>query len=76
MLKKKITGNGIHLKNGDSAFAEIKKRTPHWIHDTREDSSYLSGFVYLPSCTCSECSYHSNKEKDVCPGCGSHMHVL
>lgn len=46
---------------------------PHWIHDRKEDPSYLKGFVYLRSCTCSECGYHSHTEKPVCEGCGAKM---
>lgn len=75
-MKKFVNGKGVRVSKGESALDAMKKRVPHWIHDRREDASYMSGFVYLPSCTCSECGYHSNKEKDVCPGCGNHMHAI
>ncbi|MCR5373592.1 MAG: hypothetical protein K6E41_09040 [Solobacterium sp.] len=41
-----------------------------WVHDQAEDPSYLGGFKILPSCTCPNCGYHTNKEKKVCPHCG------
>ena len=41
-----------------------------WIHDKEEDPSYFSGFKILPTCTCPNCGYHTNKEKPVCPHCG------
>ncbi|MBQ6591881.1 MAG: hypothetical protein IJH98_03195 [Solobacterium sp.] len=41
-----------------------------WVHDQVEDPSYLAGFKILPSCTCPNCGYHTNKEKSVCPHCG------
>ena len=53
-----------------------KKRVPHWIHDTKKDEHYINGVVYLPGCTCSECGFHSSREKDVCPHCGKSMHSL
>lgn len=73
---KKVSGKGIHLGKGESALDEIRKRTPHWVHDTKENPNYINGVMYLPSCTCSRCGYHSNKEKEICPGCGQHMHIL
>ena len=51
------------------------KQTATWIHDKIEDLSYFGGWKILPSCTCSKCGYHSNKEKSVCPHCGSNMSI-
>ena len=46
---------------------------PRWIHDTVEDPSYFGGIKRLPSCVCSNCGYHTNREKPVCPGCRAKM---
>ena len=48
---------------------------PHWIHDVVEDTNYVTGFKVLPSCKCSECGYHANRPKVVCPVCGAKMHL-
>ena len=48
---------------------------PHWIHDVVEDTSYVTGFKVLPSCKCSECGYHANRPKVVCPVCGAKMNM-
>ena len=48
----------------------IKVKNIRWIHDEVDDPAYLNGKKYLPSCTCSNCGYHSNREKRVCPQCG------
>lgn len=76
MSENKVKGKGIHLSAGKSALDAMKERIPHWIHDTKEDTHYINGIIYLPSCTCSECGYHSNKEKEYCPHCGTKMNVL
>lgn len=47
--------------------------TAEWIHDREEDPEYISGWKILPSCTCSKCGYHTNREKTICPQCGSKM---
>ncbi len=47
--------------------------TGMWIHDKVEDPEYVTGWKILPSCTCSKCGYHTNREKTICPGCGSFM---
>ena len=75
-MDKKVKGKGIHLTKGESALDAMKRRVPHWIHDTKKDEHYLNGIVYLPGCTCSECGSHSTREKDVCPHCGSKMHSM
>ena len=46
-----------------------------WIHDKVEDTGYVGGWKILPSCTCSKCGYHSNREKTVCPQCRSRMNI-
>ena len=50
---------------------ELKK--PHWIHDTADDPTSVTGKRYLVTCTCSECGYHANMEKPVCPQCKATM---
>ena len=75
-MDKKVKGKGIHLTKGESALDAMKRRVPNWIHDTKKDEHYLNGIVYLPGCTCSECGFHSTREKDVCPHCGSKMHSM
>lgn len=50
---------------------ELKK--PHWIHDTADDPTSVTGKRYLVTCTCSECGYHANMEKTVCPQCKATM---
>ena len=72
-MKKK---HGLKIKKNQSFLTELKKSLPHWEHDKVEDETYMGGYKYLPSCTCSECGYHSNQEKDVCPNCGANMHTL
>ena len=51
----------------------VETETGEWIHDKEEDPEYVTGWKILPSCTCSKCGYHSNREKSVCPQCGSKM---
>lgn len=46
----------------------------HWIHDVVEDTNFVTGYKILPSCKCSECGYHANRPKIVCPVCGAKMH--
>ena len=75
-MEKKVIGKGIRLNKGESALDAMKKRVPHWIHDTKKDEHYINGVIYLPGCTCSECGFHSSREKDVCPHCGKSMHSL
>ncbi len=72
----KQTHKGIRIAKGQSTIDEMKKRVPHWIHDTREDEHSVSGIIYLRSCKCSECGYHANMEKPVCPQCGSKMNSI
>ncbi len=57
--------------------AAIKKEavTAEWIHDREEAPNYVGGWKILPSCTCSNCGYHTNREKTVCPKCGAIMDV-
>ena len=50
-----------------------EEEQPHWIHDQEENDMYFGGIKILPSCTCSVCGYHTNREKTVCPKCGTHM---
>lgn len=37
--------------------------TGEWIHDKVEDPEFVTGWKILPSCTCSKCGYHANREK-------------
>jgi uncharacterized OB-fold protein len=52
---------------------ENKKKHAYWIHDRKEEDSSMTGYLYLPSCKCSNCGYHSTMEKKVCPECGCLM---
>ena len=54
-------------QNGEKRMVPVKHA--YWIHKTREDKNSMSGFVYLPQCSCSNCGYESNFEKAVCPHC-------
>ena len=54
---------------------EETEEGPHWIHDVEEDTNYVTGYKILPSCKCSECGYHANRPKTVCPVCGAKMHL-
>ena len=55
--------NEVVMKNKE----DLKK--PHWVHDTADDPTSVTGKRYLVTCTCSECGYHANMEKPVCPQC-------
>ena len=35
-MEKKVIGKGIRLNKGESALDAMKKRVPHWIHDTKK----------------------------------------
>ena len=52
--------NEVVMKNKE----DLKK--PHWVHDTADDPTSVTGKRYLVTCTCSECGYHANMEKPVC----------
>lgn len=70
------SNKGVRLGKGESALEKMKAVVPHWIHDTKEDPSSLTGILYLPGCTCSNCGYHANMEKDHCPHCGAKMNKM
>ena len=46
---------------------------PRWIHDKVENPAYFGGIQRLPSCVCSNCGFHANRERPVCPRCGAKM---
>lgn len=50
-------------------YSGMEEKKPHWIHDEATDSTSVTGKKYLISCTCSECGYHANMEKPICPQC-------
>ena len=54
-------------------YSGMEEKKPHWIHDEATDSTSVTGKKYLISCTCSECGYHANMEKPVCPQCKARM---
>jgi rubrerythrin len=66
----------IQVLKGESSLDAIQKAIPHWIHDTRKDDSSVTSEVFLPSCKCSLCGYHSNMEKERCPHCGAIMRKI
>ncbi len=45
----------------------------YWTHKILIDKRYVRGYRILPECTCSSCGYLANKEKSVCPRCGTPM---
>ena len=74
--RKSILNNrNLFVYNSHKEVAMEKNgiRTPHWIHDTTDDPNSVTGKKYLVSCTCSECGYHANMEKPVCPQCKAKM---
>ena len=54
-------------------YSGMEEKKPHWIHDEATDSTSVTGKKYLVSCTCSECGYHANMEKPICPQCKAGM---
>ena len=51
----------------------INTNMSRWIHDKVENPAYFGGIQRLPSCVCSNCGFHVNRERPVCPRCGSKM---
>ncbi|MBQ9328574.1 MAG: hypothetical protein IJ225_08595 [Solobacterium sp.] len=51
--------------------AEINNKNKHgsWIHTRIEDPASVTGYFILPECTCSECGYVANFERERCPHC-------
>ena len=49
------------------------KKHAHWKHTKVKDPKLVSGYLYKPECTCSNCGYYSTMEKPVCPKCGAEM---
>ena len=45
----------------------------HWIHKRMFNASYLSGYITLPACRCSNCGTPQPSERDRCPKCGAVM---
>lgn len=64
-----------NIKNKNTETIQIKKEPdkPYWIHEKRKDSHSVTGYVYKRDCKCSNCGYHSNMEKKICPQCASLM---
>lgn len=73
MEEKEQKKGGVHVRNGQDVLAAMKAAVPHWIHDTVKDEHYPDGIKYLQSCTCSNCGFHVNMEKESCPHCGARM---
>ena len=65
---------GIRIGRKESSLEVIRDAMPHWIHKTKEDPASLSGFLYLPQCSCSVCGFEMNYEKEFCPHCGTKMY--
>ncbi|MBQ9048262.1 MAG: hypothetical protein IJ120_10260 [Solobacterium sp.] len=68
-----VRKKGIRIGRNESVLDAIRNGIPHWIHETREDPSSVSGIIYLPVCHCSECGYTASFEKPFCPHCGVKM---
>jgi hypothetical protein len=73
MKQETLKNKGIRIKKNQSVLEAIRDGIPHWIHDTREDPSSVSGVFYLPGCTCSECGFRSGHERPFCPHCKAVM---
>lgn len=73
MDNENIRKSGVRIGRDESAFEAIQKAMPHWIHKTKEDPDSLTGFLYLPACTCSACGFEVRMEKERCPHCGAKM---
>ncbi len=48
-------------------------RTAYWIHEKVPYEHSVTGYIYSRQCTCSNCGYHANLEKPVCPSCHAVM---
>ncbi|HCK88353.1 MAG TPA: hypothetical protein DHW39_06050 [Erysipelotrichaceae bacterium] len=73
MNEKNNAKGGIRIGKNDSAYEAIMDAMPHWIHKTKEDASSLTGFLYLPQCSCSVCGFEVSFERERCPHCGVKM---
>jgi len=72
-VSNKFGKHGIRVKKGQSALEAFRASVPHWIHKEIDNPKYIGGKMYLPQCTCSECGFESNQEKDTCPHCNARM---
>ena len=45
----------------------------YWIHERIKVKQSVTGYYYLPDCSCSNCGKYSRRELPVCPGCNSIM---
>ena len=72
-MTDEIKSKGIRVKKGESSLEALREFIPHWIHDTREDSSSVTGIIYLRTCRCSQCGFQVSFEKPRCPHCGVEM---
>ena len=75
-MGKPVRNKGIRIQKGESALEAMRDIIPHWIHDTREDPSSVTGLIYLRTCRCSECGFHVSFEKPFCPHCGAVMNKI
>ena len=76
MDKKENRIKGVKVAKGQSALEALRNALPHWVHETKEDPSYVTGFYYLPGCKCSECGFKVSYERPYCPHCGSKMQKM
>lgn len=72
-MGKPVRTKGIRIQKGESVLDAMREVIPHWIHDTREDPSSVTGLIYLRTCTCSECGFRVSFEKPFCPHCKARM---
>lgn len=70
MSNRYIDPWGTGMNNDNS-----KKPAPHayWIHEKIKVKQSVTGFYYLPDCTCSNCGYYSRRELPVCLNCNALM---
>ena len=72
-MDKPVRTKGIRIQKGESTLDKLRGIIPHWIHETREDPSSVTGVIYLRTCRCSECGFQVSFEKPFCPHCQAEM---
>ena len=73
MVEGSVVNEEVEMLRWMVYYSGMEEKKPHWIHDEATDSTSVTGKKYLISCTCSECGYHANMEKPVCPQCKARM---
>ena len=45
----------------------------YWVHEKIKVKESVTGYYYLPDCSCSKCGQYVRRELPVCPKCNSIM---